>query len=1446
MLYTSGSTGTPKGVEITRRALANLLAGMREILGAASPAGEVWLASTSVSFDISGLELFLPLVSGQCVVLAGDDQVGDADELIGLIRKHGVTHVQATPSGWKVLLGAGLDPAGLTLLAGGEALPLELAGRLRARAERLVHVYGPTETTIWSTAVDMPFDPANVPLGIPIRNTAVHVLDGHLNPVPSGVAGELFIAGDGLAQGYRGHAALTAERFLPNPYGPPGTRLYRTGDLVRRTLTGELEYLGRSDDQLKIRGYRIEPAEIETALRSHPQVSDAHVTAVPDHTDEPRLTAYVIAAAELGLDEVRRHLRQSLPEYMLPAAVVTLDGWPLTAAGKLDRAALPAPELVSRDRVEPRTDTERRLAAVWAEALSADHVGVHDSFFDLGGDSIRAVVLVGTARAAGLDLAVRDIFEHPTIAELAQHITGDSAESAGHVFVEPFALIGESDRAALPADVVDAYPISQLQLGMVVEMSRADGPPVYHNVEALHIRDEAAFDTAAFSAAATALVARHEALRTGFELVGYSLPLQLVHRDGQLPTAVDDLRGIEPEEFPAALRHLTEREAAHGFAGLATPPLVRIRAVLDPTGTWWLLLTHAHALFEGWSYRSFIGELLMTYQAMRDGRAVEPPTAGEARYADFIAGELESLADEGDQEYWRSVVERCSPFALPSGWGDDDGSSRATHVVEVPFGDLESGLRGLASSTRTSLKSVLFAAHLKVLSQLTPEDSFTTGLVCDARPELLGADRVYGMHLNTVPFVFDRTAGTWAELVRQVFGREAELWPHRRFPLPAIQRLAHNRQVPDVYFNYQDYQQVDRKLVDGGVGVDDSPAEFPLTVSSRGGSVFLKGDGRSVSRAHVERLGVMFRLVLESMAAGGAGDARAVFVPPGELSTVTGVTGASADVLDAFAAQVASVPDAVAVVAGGMQVSFAELDARSDRLACHLRSLGVGPGGVVGVLVERSPELLVALLAVLKSGAGYLPLDAAFPAGRLTGIVADAKPVVVVTQEVHAHTARTVHPGTIVVLDGVRDSAAIDSQPAGGTWTAMSPDALAYVLYTSGSTGTPKGVEVTRGALANLLAGMRELLGAASPAGEMWLASTSVSFDISGLELFLPLVGGQCVVLAGDDQVGNADELISLIRKHGVTHVQATPSGWKVLLAAGLDPTGLTLLAGGEALPLELAGQLRARAERLIHVYGPTETTIWSTAVDIPADPANVPLGAPIRNTTVHVLDGHLNPVPSGVTGELFIAGDGLAQGYRGHATLTAERFLPNPYGPPGTRLYRTGDLVRRTLTGELEYLGRSDDQLKIRGYRIEPAEIETALRNHPQVRDAHVTAVAGHTDEPRLTAYVIAASELGLDEARRHLRQSLPEYMLPTAVVTLASWPLTAAGKLDRTALPAPDHTGQDITEPRTDTERRLAAVWSEALGLARVGVNETFFDLGGDSIRAVVLVGTARAAGL
>ncbi|MER7757770.1 amino acid adenylation domain-containing protein [Kitasatospora sp. NPDC097643] len=1077
VIYTSGSTGRPKGVCLTHRNVLRLHESAHVHYG--FTASDVWPLFHSYAFDVSVWEMWGALLHGGTLVVVPAEVSRSPEDFLDLLAEHRVTVLNQTPSAFRSLVAAAGegDPrigrlALRAVVFAGERLNVAdlrpWVDRLGLDRPVLVNMYGITETTVHTTyqrVAEVDFAPgAGNAIGYPLSDLQVHILDRWGRLAPVGVVGEIHVGGPGVARGYLDRPGLTAERFVPDPFGPPGARLYRSGDLARRLADGSLEFLGRADGQVKIRGYRVETGEIEAALAAHPQIRTAAVVLRDDEPGRSDLVAYLVPAGEEQESApepaaLREWLGRTLPPYMVPSAFVTLDRLPLTTNGKLDRRALPAPGAADRTAgltyTGPRSPAEERMASVWAEALELDRVGIHDSFFDLGGDSIRAVALVGTLKVAGFDVAVRDVFEFRTVAELTELVTGRPAGLEPPALVRPFALVNEQDRALLPEGLVDAYPLSQVQTGMVLEMTAHTdrgntGLNNYHNVTTFRVRDESPYDHAALVAAAAAVTARHEVLRTSIELSRYSVPMQLVHERAVVRVGRQSLPGLDEIAVQQAIHAYTARERSDLF-DLSTPGLIRLFAHDTADGGWWLSVTECHPVLEGWSYHSLLMEVLDAYRSRQGGTLPESGSTPSAsspngpRYADFIAGELESLADEGDQAYWRSVVERCSPFALPSGWGDGDGSSRATHLVEVPFGDLESGLRGLASSTRTSLKSVLFAAHLKVLSQLTSEESFTTGLVCDARPELLGADRVYGMYLNTLPFVFDRTAGTWAELVRQVFGREVELWPHRRHPLPAVQRLVGERKLLNVYFNYQDFRQVDLDLIDHQMSVDDSPTEFPLTVSSRGGSVFLKGDGRSVSRAHVERLGVMFRLVLEAMAAGGTGDARAVFMPPGEVSTVTGVTGASADVLDAFAAQVASVPDAVAVVAGGMQVSFAELDARSDRLACHLRSLGVGPGGVVGVLVERSPELLVAMLAVLKSGAGYLPLDAAFPVGRLAGIVADAGPVVVVTQEVHAHTARAVHPGTTVVLD--RDADVIDAQLPTGAWPVVDPDVLVCALH---------------------------------------------------------------------------------------------------------------------------------------------------------------------------------------------------------------------------------------------------------------------------------------------------------------------------------------------------------------------------------------------------------------
>ncbi|MFI2612906.1 amino acid adenylation domain-containing protein, partial [Kitasatospora sp. NPDC018616] len=1516
VLYTSGSTGRPKGVQIPHGALGNLLVGMRRVLGTSRTGTETWLASTSVSFDISGLELYLPLVDGHRLVLAADEE-RDAESLLHLIHTHGITHVQATPSGWKLLLDAGFTTTDVTALVGGEALPVELARDLRARTTRLVNVYGPTETTIWSTTWDVPTDTETVSLGTPLDNTQLYILDSHLQPVPLGVVGELCIAGAGVAQGYLDRPDLTADRFAPNPFGTPGTRLYRTGDLVRRLDDGTIEFLGRTDHQVKIRGYRIELGEIETRLTTHPGIHDAAVIARTEGNGDTWLVAYLIPTGdEPDAAELRAHLREVLPDYMVPGAFVALDAWPLNSAGKLDRKALPTPDRTAEAPfVAPRTETEARIAQAWSTALGIPRVSVEDTFFDLGGDSIRAVSVVGALKAAGFSLTVRTIFKYQTVAELADHLapaataaaadqedkvskagagTGtapDAAEALAGALraagfdigsgdllqqasvadllammnssaaaqaqpapaeapapvapatVAPFALVPAEDRDRLPTGVVDAYPLSQVQVGMVVEALLEDGGDDYHRVTSFRVRDELPFDAAALQEAARIVLARHEVLRTSIDLTTYSVPMQLVRAAADIPVVVRDLRALDAEDRQRAIGAFVAQEEGAPF-DLGRAPLLRVAGLVESDDAWWLGLTHSHIVLEGWSHHSLLMELTAVYRAVRQGGdpddGYEPV---EARFADFVAGELESLADEADQDFWRGIVTEHPAVTVPSGWGDEAAAEGAQHRVPVGYQDIEPRLRALAGTARVSMKSVLLAAHLKVMSQLTDERTFTAGLVFDARPELDGADRVYGMHLNTVPFLHDRTAGTWRELVAAVFDRELDLWAHRRFPLPAIQRLAEGQSVVDVLFTYQNYHQVDTDLIDVEAGLGAAASQFPLAVSTLAGHVILTADGKALTLANTERIAAMYRLVLEAMAADPEGDAKAVHLPEDErVLVVSGGNDTTTDVPagcvpELFAARVAATPDALAVVSGTTTLTYAELDARSNQLAHHLRAQGVAPGDVVGVLLERTAELPVALLAVQKTGAAYLPLDPSHPVERLSGTLSDARVRVLV-----AASTPEWFPGTVALAAGE----AVNACSTEGGWAPVDPAAVAYVLYTSGSTGRPKGVQIPHGALGNLLVGMRRVLGTSRTGTETWLASTSVSFDISGLELYLPLVDGHRLVLAADEE-RDAESLLHLIHTHGITHVQATPSGWKLLLDAGFTTTDVTALVGGEALPVELARDLRARTTRLVNVYGPTETTIWSTTWDVPAEAKAVSIGGPIDNTQLYIVDALLQPVPVGVVGELCIAGAGVAQGYLDRPDLTADRFAPNPFTPDGTRLYRTGDLVRRLDDGTIEFLGRTDHQVKIRGYRIELGEIETRLTTHPGIHDAAVIARTEDNGDTWLVAYLIpTGDEPDAAELRAHLREVLPDYMVPGAFVALDTWPLNSAGKLDRKALPTPDRTtAAPFVAPRTETEARIAQAWADALGVERVSIEDSFFDLGGDSIRAIVLVGAVRAAG-
>ncbi|MFD5794181.1 amino acid adenylation domain-containing protein [Streptomyces diastatochromogenes] len=1495
VIYTSGSTGKPKGVQITHRGLANYLGWTVRAYASAGTGGAPLFSS--VAFDLGVPDLYAPLMTGQAVHLLPQD-LDTADLGAQLAAGGPYAFIKLTP-GHLHLLTQQLGDEQIEKLAGlviaaGDSFTTRLAERWAQAAgphgTRLAAEYGPTEITVGNSAYflappgDGPVATELVSIGRAIPHTTMYVLDERLRPLPVGVPGEVWIGGIGLARGYAGRPGLTAERFLPDPYGPPGARLYRTGDVARVLPDGNLDFLARVDHQVKLRGYRIELGEIETALTAHPAVAEAVALVREDTPGDQQLVAYLVPAEDADEDTLapaalRDRLGETLPPYMVPTAYLRLDALPLTGNGKLDRRALPAPGRAATavgEHVEARDADERAMAAVWAEVLGLDTVGVHDNFFDLGGDSLRAVALVGALRAAGWETSVRDVFEHRTVARLRAAVPrSTSAGTGGFEPVEPFAMIGAADRAALPADVTDAYPISRIQAGMLIEMHGGSGENRYHNITSFRIRDDLPFDPDAFRRATDLITERHEVMRTSFALSGYSEPLQLVHAAASMPVAHEDLRHLPEAQRQAALWGFADRDRAELF-DLTRAPLMRMAVHLLDDESWWLSITECHPVIEGWSYHSQLMELLRAYNDLRQGRAPAPaPPRPAVRYADFIAAELRSLADPADQEYWRGIVEGYEKFTVPAGWAGDPEGPDERYRLDLPLDELEPGLRALATTAEVPYKSVLHAAHSKVLSLLTPARAFRGGMVADARPEQAGAETVSGMYLNSVPFPYERGARTWGELARQVFAHEVALWPHRRFPMPAMRVPGGERHLIDVLFHYLDFHQVDTELIDIMASRDDSPNEFPVVVGTPvRGHLSLASRTGTLSRAAADRLLRLYRAVLTEMARAGAdGDSTGAFPDAHERARLKAPAlphpDTPADTLAAFEAQAARTPWATALHGTGFTVSYGDLDARANRVARRLRALGARAETRVAVLLDRGPDLVAALLGVWKAGAVQVPVDPCTPDAR----IATARIELAVTQASYADRL----PAREVVLaeEAAHDG---DGSPL-GLW--HDPDRLAYVLHTSGSTGTPKGVEVSHRALAHYLDWAVREYAAAGNGGAPWF--TPVGFDLGMPALYAPLMTGQPVHVL-PQLYETADFGPLLLSRAPYSFVGLTP-GHLALLEHQLgdrELAGLAALAvcAGDAYPTAQADRVAARIRAVggpkgraavstpagaprrpndIHgmelaaEYGPTEATVAATFTRVRARSGRtlVPLGSALPGVLVRILDSALRPVPDGVTGEVWLGGDGLARGYTGRPDLTALAFVPDPYGLPGTRLYRTGDLARRRADGSLEFAGRADQQVKIRGHRVEPGEAEAALTADPAVRDALVSAVPAADGGRRLAAWVVPADGHAVEVAalRDRLRTVLPAALVPATVTIVDTLPLTTHGKRDRGALADRAATAAAVhpyAPPRTPTEHRLTEVWAEVLGLEQVGVQDDFRDLGGDSLLVPPLLVAARRAGL
>lgn len=1446
-IYTSGSTGRPKGVQVRHRNVANLLDALRDSPGVGE--GDVVLALTTLSFDIAVCELLLPLATGATVWLAGREDAADPDRLRALLSAHRIDVMQATPAAWRMLLDAGWQgDMALRAWCGGEALPADLAAALLPRVGALWNMYGPTETTVWSSRHRVHAIDATVPIGRPLQNTRFHVLDARGAEVPIGVTGELCIAGEGVARGYLGRPELTAERFVDG--GAPG-RLYRTGDLGRWRNDGMLECLGRNDFQLKIRGYRIEAGEVEHALMAHPTIAQAVVVGRPAPGGETRLLAYVVPRAGADVDEeaLRAHVAQCLPPYMVPQRCLPLPALPLTTSGKIDRNALPAPQdadararAIATRNDTPLTPDEARIAALFRELLALPHVEREADFFSLGGHSLLAAQLAARlGRALDRQIPMRAVFDHPTIARLAAWLSSRTQEAA--------AAIPRRD-AATPA------PLSLMQQRVWYLEQLHPGRTVY-NVPSAH-RLQGALDRDALQAAFTRLVEHQSALRT---LIGQhgGAPYQQVLETVDTTLACDDLRGFGADAREGELARRMQDEIARPF-DLARGPLFRARLFALAEDEHVLFFMAHHLVWDGWSFDLFYDEMAALYAAGCNGGDAEVP-ALPVTYADFSAWHNDWMAGPElarQLASWQARLEDAPrvlelPTDLPrppvqSGDGD-------TVWLKVPDATAKA-LRQRAQREGGTLFHVLLAAWTLLLHQATGQTDLVIGTPVRGRgtAEL---EPVAGFFVNALPLRLRvDTAAGFEALVKATRAELVEALGCQDVPFEHLVRVLDDRRdtrrfpLYQAFFSYQDARQRPRAWGDlrhHNVPVFQAAAAQDVALWFLDGADGLVGglnfNTDILLRETATWLGKRYMALLERLAGSW----------PPELQSLLAVDDEESATLARWNDTAMPLPDAElsaylqrALVAHGERVAirdassahrFAALADQADRIAAALASRGIGPGDVVGLHLGRRPEMVAALLGVLRSGAAYLPLDPLFPPARLAFMVQDAGTALVIAD---AALPDWLDPRGVLPLDEALAHAPLAAS------VEIDAQAPAYLIYTSGSTGVPKGVVVPRRAVLNFLLSMQQRP-ALSPASRL-AAVTTLSFDIAVLELLLPLLCGAEMLLVDREDASDGTRLRALLEEHRIDTLQATPSTWRLLLEAGWrGGPHWKALCGGEALSTELAEALLPCVGELWNLYGPTETTVWSTCARITPGLGDIVVGHPIGNTRVHLLspDGH--PVPIGATGEIVIAGAGVATGYHARPELTAERFVAED-GATGARMYRTGDLGRWRGDGQLQHLGRQDGQVKLRGHRIETGEIEAALARHPDIAQAVVALSRSSNGDAVLAAYLVPRPGAEVDRAqlRTHLRQHLPDYMVPSHWMAVERIPTTANGKVDRHALPAiaPAETAtgpRHAHAPSTAVERAIAEVWCELLGIAHVDAQDNFLDLGGHSLlimRAVALL--------
>jgi amino acid adenylation domain-containing protein len=1488
VLYTSGSTGRPKGVMVEHQSVVALLYGYEQL--APSSASLVGTAVTPFGFDVSVWEFFSALCFGGTLHVLRSETVAMPESFARYLVDHQVSSVYIPPALLEDVAGH-LEQAESQIplqriLVGVEPIKQSTLQRFRNLSEQMaiINGYGPTETTICATFHDFEqaTDPERrTPIGYAVPNYDVHIVGESQQVEPVGVIGEILIGGPGLARGYLNDPGLTGQKFVPHPLSQSqGKRVYRTGDLARRLPGGSIEFVGRVDHQVKIRGFRVEPGEIENILAQHPSVDKVIVLAREDEgaaSDSvvKHLVAYVVrdADAETNTDELRTYARAQLPAHMVPTAFVTLETLPLTPNGKIDRKALPAPDrtrpVLERGYVAPRTPVEEDLADIWGQVLKVDRVGVHDNFFDLGGHSLLATQLISRAREVfEVEMSLPDLFEMPTVAGLAERIEKDLRSAAG---IEMPSIEPASREGGLPLS------FAQQRLWFLDQLSPGN---LFYNIPlAVHLEGE--LDVEALKRTLNEVVQRHEVLRTTFDSVD-GKPVQLVAPELEIPVPVEELVQLTETEQEAAVRRLAKDEAQELF-DLTTGPLLRARLLCLGEEEHVLLLTMHHIISDGWSMGVFLREVAQTYTAFEAGDPSPLPEL-PIQYADFARWQREWLQGEvleTQLSYWKDQLGDSPPMLeLPTDHPRPavQTSRGATQSLTIPR-QLAQALKALGREEGATLFMTLLTAYQTLLYRYTGQRDISVGtpIANRNRPEV---EDLIGFFVNTLVMRTDLSGDpTFRELLRRVREKAVEAYAYQDLPFETlVEGLRPERDLSHTPL-FQTMFILDTPAVEhlqlpnltlSPIETHSGAATFDLTLSitdlpeGLGGYVEYNTD--LFERETIERMIGHLRTLLEAI----------VVNPDQRIAELPLLTEAERDLMlfewnatarefpreqcihQLFEAKAETQPGAPALVFEGSTLTYADLNRRANQLAHHLQKSGVGPETLVAVSTLRSPEMVVGVLGALKAGGAYLPLDPTYPEERLAFMLEDSQAAVLLTQRhLREHVSRFAPP-TIhtIVLDTAWDT--IAGEPEHNPESDVTPDNLAYVIYTSGSTGRPKGTMLRHRGLCNLTDVQRRAFGIRGEGGSRILQFSPLSFDASVWETFMALRNGATLCLARQETLASGRDLVQLMADEEVTNATLPPSVLSVLPKEAL-PDLETVISAGEACTAELVARW-APGRQFVNAYGPTETTVCASMhVCDENDPDSPPIGHPIDNTQLYVLDQTLQPVPIGTPGELVVGGVSLARGYLGRPELTAESFIPDSFsGERGARLYRTGDLVRYRPGGTVEYLGRIDHQVKVRGFRIELGEIESVLDRHAHVQDSVVVAREDVPGDRRIVAYLVPGeavsseiekeADLTPGALRSFLRETLPEYMVPSAFVTLEGLPLSPSGKVDRDALPAPDRSRPEIERvyvaPRNETEETLARLCSELLRVEKVGVYDGFFELGGHSLLATQLVSRVRDA--